>query len=315
MKRWGRRVDGRAYETPRAGDAASRAAGRSQQAAARQGRRGARRARLRAARRRPTSFEAHALIDGDGGGDGVASGRARALPAAARRWACRSIASLSSRQAARRRRSRDHIGADAFVLRPYKKEMISIALYRGGQRAAAARAGAARGAGAGRRDAACARRDSTSGMLHIDLFKTLLPLEIRRARRHGYPIAICVVSIDPLPNAQRRDGGAGDGVRAARCAARCATSTWRCATATGASWCSCRTPICAAPRRSGGASSARSATAGCAPGGVEHDPDGVGGHRHAAAGQAALVRAPDSRRARGGQGGAAQRRRSRGRAS
>jgi diguanylate cyclase (GGDEF)-like protein len=37
-------------------------------------------------------------------------------------------------------------------------------------------------------------------MLHIDLFKTLLPMEIRRARRHGYPIAICVVSLDPLPN-------------------------------------------------------------------------------------------------------------------
>jgi diguanylate cyclase (GGDEF)-like protein len=43
------------------------------------------------------------------------------------------------------------------------------------------------------------RVDSTSGMLHIDLFRTLLPLEIRRARRHGYPIAICVVSLDPLP--------------------------------------------------------------------------------------------------------------------
>ncbi len=46
------------------------------------------------------------------------------------------------------------------------------------------------------------RKAETSGLLHIDLFKTLLPLEIRRARRHGYPIAICVVSLDPLPSAR-----------------------------------------------------------------------------------------------------------------
>jgi diguanylate cyclase (GGDEF)-like protein len=40
-------------------------------------------------------------------------------------------------------------------------------------------------------------RDS-AGLLHADVFKTLLPLEIRRARRHGYPISICVVAIDPV---------------------------------------------------------------------------------------------------------------------
>jgi diguanylate cyclase (GGDEF)-like protein len=38
--------------------------------------------------------------------------------------------------------------------------------------------------------------------LHADVFKTLLPLEIRRARRHGYPIAICVVALDPMPIAE-----------------------------------------------------------------------------------------------------------------
>jgi diguanylate cyclase (GGDEF)-like protein len=94
------------------------------------------------------------------------------------------------------------IGADAFVLKPYKADPLEIAIY------------AARGARLLRERAVRAelaladvtgvhREQDRSGLLHIDLFKTLLPLEIRRARRHGYPIAICVVSLDPLPSSRQ----------------------------------------------------------------------------------------------------------------
>jgi diguanylate cyclase (GGDEF)-like protein len=92
------------------------------------------------------------------------------------------------------------VGADAFVLRPYKPEALAIALY------AASVARLLRDK-AGRAEAALGELDDDedkgkSNLLHIDLFKTLLPLEIRRARRHGYPIAICVVTLDPLPDAR-----------------------------------------------------------------------------------------------------------------
>lgn len=93
------------------------------------------------------------------------------------------------------------IGADAYVLRPYRADTLSVALYAGSTarllRERAARVESALG------DLATDEEDKgKSALLHIDLFKTLLPLEIRRARRHGYPIAICVVALDPLPDAK-----------------------------------------------------------------------------------------------------------------
>ena len=92
------------------------------------------------------------------------------------------------------------IGADAFVLRPYKIESLSVALYAASVarllRDRANRAELALGELGEDED------KGKSNLLHIDLFKTLLPLEIRRARRHGYPIAICVVALDPLPDAR-----------------------------------------------------------------------------------------------------------------
>jgi diguanylate cyclase (GGDEF)-like protein len=92
------------------------------------------------------------------------------------------------------------IGADAFVHRPYKIEALEIALYAANMarmlRDRASRAELALS------ELADGDEQNKSNLLHIDLFKTLLPLEIRRARRHGYPIAICVVTLDPLPNAQ-----------------------------------------------------------------------------------------------------------------
>jgi diguanylate cyclase (GGDEF)-like protein len=145
------------------------------------------------------AFEAHALIDG---AVAVIASHPAALELypRLRTIGVPFVASLSTRQA-RPSAIAHQIGADAFVIRPYKKDMLGVALF------AAANARLLRDR-ALRAELALAdlsgvkRRDSTSGMLHIDLFKTLLPLEIRRARRHGYPIAICVVSIDPLPKAK-----------------------------------------------------------------------------------------------------------------
>ena len=145
------------------------------------------------------AFEAHALVDGTAAVIAAHPAALEIYPRL-RTMGVPFVASLSARQA-RPGALAHHIGADAWVLRPYKKETLSIALY------AAANAKLLRDR-ALRAELALAdvsgvpRRDSTSGMLHIDLFKTLLPLEIRRARRHGYPIAICVVSIDALPNAK-----------------------------------------------------------------------------------------------------------------
>ena len=145
------------------------------------------------------AFEAHALVDGTAA---VVAAHPAALELypRLRTVGIPFVASLSARQP-RPAAIAHHVGADAFILRPYKKETMSIALF------AAANArmlrDRARRAEMALADVSGVRRhDSTSGMLHIDLFKTLLPLEIRRARRHGYPIAICVVSLDPLPPAK-----------------------------------------------------------------------------------------------------------------
>jgi diguanylate cyclase (GGDEF)-like protein len=145
------------------------------------------------------TFEAHALIDGTAA---VVASHPAALELypRLRTMGIPFVASVSARQA-RPAAIAHHIGADAFVIRPYKKDMLSIALFAAANarmlRDRALRAELALADVSGVR-----RSDSTSGMLHIDLFKTLLPLEIRRARRHGYPIAICVVSLDPLPKAK-----------------------------------------------------------------------------------------------------------------
>jgi diguanylate cyclase (GGDEF)-like protein len=145
------------------------------------------------------AFEAHALIDGTAA---VIASHPAALEIypRLRTMGVPFVASLSARQA-RPTAIAHHIGADAYIIRPYKKETMGIALYSAAN-ARLLRDRALRAELALADVSGVPRRDSTSGMLHIDLFKTLLPLEIRRARRHGYPIAICVVSIDPLPNAK-----------------------------------------------------------------------------------------------------------------
>ena len=145
------------------------------------------------------AFEGHALVDG-------ASAVLAAHPAAApiyprlRSSGIPLIASFAAKQANPVETARE-IGADAFVIRPYRKDTLGIALYAAfGARLLRERAVRAELALA---DMTGVRRQSDhAGLLHADVFKTLLPLEIRRARRHSYPIAICVVQLDPLPDAR-----------------------------------------------------------------------------------------------------------------
>lgn len=110
------------------------------------------------------------------------------------------IVSLSTRQEEPAVTAQE-LGADAFVIRPYRKEMLGAALF-AARNARLLRERALRAELALAEVSGVRRQESGARLLHLDLFKTLLPLEIRRARRHGYPIAICVVSLDPLPRAE-----------------------------------------------------------------------------------------------------------------
>jgi diguanylate cyclase (GGDEF)-like protein len=87
-----------------------------------------------------------------------------------------------------------HLGADAYVLRPYRADTLSLALYA----ADSARLLRERAERAEKALAALAGQPLTQGrsLLHVDLFKTLLPTEIKRAQRHGYPISLMVVAFD-----------------------------------------------------------------------------------------------------------------------
>lgn len=145
------------------------------------------------------AFEAHALVDGTAAVIAAHPAALEIYPRL-RTMGIPFIASLSTRQA-RPQAIAHQVGADAYIIRPYKKDTLGVALYAVAN-ARLLRDRALRAEQALADVSGVKRYDSTSGMLHIDLFKTLLPLEIRRARRHGYPIAICVVSLDPLPKAR-----------------------------------------------------------------------------------------------------------------
>ncbi len=144
------------------------------------------------------AFEGHALVDG-------ASAVLAAHPAAQdiyprlRAAGIPLIASFQTRQPLPTQTASE-IGADAFVIRPYRRDTLSIALY-SAFGAALLRERAVRAELALADMTGVRRQSDHAGLLHADVFKTLLPLEIRRARRHNYPIAICVVQLDPLPNA------------------------------------------------------------------------------------------------------------------
>lgn len=138
------------------------------------------------------AFEAHGLIDGCSAVIAVHSEAPEIYP----RLHAANIALLLcfTGRIPRPAEVTEAMGADGYVTRPLQKAALGLALY------AAARARLLRER-ALRAELALAELTSAGGqdadrMLHLDLFKTLLPLEIRRARRHGYPIAICVVALD-----------------------------------------------------------------------------------------------------------------------
>src|SRR5262249_32546443 len=144
------------------------------------------------------AFEGHALVDGAAAVLAVHPAAQDIYPRL-KASGIPLIVSLTARQGDAARLANE-LGADAFVLRPYRKDTLAIALYSAfGSALLRERAVRAELALA---DVTGVRRQSDhAGLLHADVFKTLLPLEIRRARRNKYPIAICVVQLDPLPNA------------------------------------------------------------------------------------------------------------------
>jgi diguanylate cyclase (GGDEF)-like protein len=143
------------------------------------------------------TFEAHALVDGASVVIAVHP-TAQAMYPRLKAAGIPFVASFSGKQP-KAAAIAGHLGADAYVLRPYKREMVGQAIY-AATNARLLRERALRAELALADVSGVQRHEHHSGLLHIDLFKTLLPMEIRRARRHGYPIAICVVALDPLPH-------------------------------------------------------------------------------------------------------------------
>jgi diguanylate cyclase (GGDEF)-like protein len=144
------------------------------------------------------AFEGHALVDGAAAVLAVHPAAQDIYPRL-KASGIPLIVSLVARQGDAAKLASE-IGADAFVLRPYRKDTLAIGLY-SAFGSALLRERAVRAELALADVTGVHRQSDHAGLLHADVFKTLLPLEIRRARRNKYPIAICVVQLDPLPSA------------------------------------------------------------------------------------------------------------------
>jgi PleD family two-component response regulator len=118
------------------------------------------------------------------------------------------LLSLPSAEAAARC---DELGADGYALRPLKKESIAAAL-----RAALLLRSARRRIFTLEEQLATERSrlarfgdvDPDTGFHQFEFFQKLLVIELKRARRYGYPLAACLVAIDertpPAPQGLRR---------------------------------------------------------------------------------------------------------------
>ena len=98
------------------------------------------------------------------------------------------------------------LGADAFVIRPYRRETLASAIHSAlairhvrahvaelatdldRERSRLARMGAV---------------DPRTSFYHFEFFKQLLLFEILRAKRYGYELALCLVTLDPLPGLEQ----------------------------------------------------------------------------------------------------------------
>jgi diguanylate cyclase (GGDEF)-like protein len=100
----------------------------------------------------------------------------------------------------------EQLRADAFVIRPYKRETLASAIHA----ALAIRHVRAHvtelAADLDRERSRLAKMgdiDPQTSFYHFEFFKRMLLFEILRAKRYGYELAICLVAIDPLPGVEQ----------------------------------------------------------------------------------------------------------------
>lgn len=91
------------------------------------------------------------------------------------------------------------LGADAFVIRPYKRDGLASALCS----SEALRRERSRAVGLAAELAAERARllrfgevDPSTGFHHFEFFKRLLVIELKRAKRYGYSLAACLVAVE-----------------------------------------------------------------------------------------------------------------------
>ena len=93
----------------------------------------------------------------------------------------------------------DRLGADTFVLRPYRRDALGAAM-RAATRLRTERKRSihleAELASERARLLRYGDADPRTGFPHFEFFKKLLELELKRSRRYGYSLAVCLVAID-----------------------------------------------------------------------------------------------------------------------
>jgi len=96
-------------------------------------------------------------------------------------------------------------GADLFVVRPFDRDSVAAVLRAATQLVVARdRIAAVEGTESVLRERLLryGESDQITGFQHFDFFKRYLVTELKRARRYEYPIAACLVAIDPWDDAE-----------------------------------------------------------------------------------------------------------------
>jgi diguanylate cyclase (GGDEF)-like protein len=94
----------------------------------------------------------------------------------------------------------EEIGADLFAVRPLSSDAMSATLHAASQ--VARERERARGLHASeevlrQRLQRYGQADTATGFQHFDFFRRILVMELKRAKRYGYSLAVCLVAIDP----------------------------------------------------------------------------------------------------------------------
>jgi diguanylate cyclase (GGDEF)-like protein len=101
------------------------------------------------------------------------------------------------------------VGADAFVVRPYRRETLAAALHSALAMRHVRSHLAELATDLERERTRLARIgdvDPRTSFYHFEFFKRLLFFEILRAKRYGYALSLCLVRLDPLPAAGQLAG-------------------------------------------------------------------------------------------------------------